>query len=256
MVIINSTLVKKGGDVGFRILGPTLYKNKAFSNIRAFCFKPDGTELYYTRQNDTSVYQYTLSTPWDVTTATYTSAFTSSLSGADSIALSSDGLNMYLSSGTGILQHTLSTPWDISTATYSQTSSEVTVKVFQFNQSGSKIFYKKTANSYIYYATLSTPWDVSTIGATFSKSGIVGAYDSFRFSVDGTKFYSGYNNTLNEYHLTTPFDVSTASSLKTSFDTKWVNANAFTNFIFSVDGLYLYFCGEGIDAIYQLKMPQ
>lgn len=256
MVIINSTLVKKGGDVGFRNIGPILYKNKAISKPLGIFFKPDGTELYYTAHNSTSVRQYTLSTPWDVTTATYTSAFSSSLSGAYSIALSSDGLNMYLSKDTGIFQHTLSTAWDISTATYSQTSSSSVLEEFCFNPDGTKIVYYQNSLNRLYYANLSTPWDISTINSATQKSGIMSGAN-MTFSTDGTKFYTLSGYLVYEYHLTTPFDLSTASSLRTAMNTEgWLDPGVSYGFAFSQDGLYLYLASRSNDQIYQLKMPQ
>lgn len=256
MVIINSTLVKKGGDVGFRNLGPTLYKNKAFSDPTAIFFKPDGTKLYYARANSTTIYQYTLSTPWDISTATSEKSISLSISGAKCIRFSSDGLNMYLSGGTGILQHTLSTAWDISTATYSQTSSNTSLYQFCFNPDGTKIVYIRDQTS-LYYANLSTPWDISTINSATSKSGIEDSYVSVTFSTDGTKFYTHYGYFVYEYHLTTPFDLSTASSLRTVLNTEdWVDNNISTDFAFSQDGLYLYLANRSSDKIYQLKMPQ
>src|SRR5687768_3379997 len=79
------------------------YASKSFSvgaqevAPQDLAFKPDGTKMYVGGGNDI-VYQYTLSTPWDVSTASYDSkslsvaAQESSLSAFD---FSADGTKMY-----------------------------------------------------------------------------------------------------------------------------------------------------------------
>ena len=41
--------------------------------------KPDGTKMYIVGWLDNTVYQYTLSTPWDVTSASLTTTFSTSV---------------------------------------------------------------------------------------------------------------------------------------------------------------------------------
>ena len=74
------------------------------------------------------VYQYTLSTPWDVTTATKTTVsddFTSDESDPRNVQFNSDGTIMYIggSNGDEINKYTLSTAYDVSTASLSDTYS-------------------------------------------------------------------------------------------------------------------------------------
>ena len=78
--------------------------------------------MYIISDND-RVYQYTLSTAWDVTTASYDS-ISFSVSSQESITrageFSSDGSNMYIvgESSDTVHQYSLSTAWDVSTASY------------------------------------------------------------------------------------------------------------------------------------------
>jgi DNA-binding beta-propeller fold protein YncE len=88
---------------------------------RDILFKPDGTKMYLVGYNSQSVYQYTLSTPWDLSTATYDSVFFSTTEQETSpfaLAIKSDGTKMYLvgQDNTTVYQYTLSTPWNVSTA--------------------------------------------------------------------------------------------------------------------------------------------
>jgi sugar lactone lactonase YvrE len=85
-------------------------------------FKPDGTVMYVVGTSTDTVYQYALSTAWDVSTASYGGVFYSVAAQESSPAqvnLSDDGLKMWLLGQTGddIWEYDLGTAWDVSTAT-------------------------------------------------------------------------------------------------------------------------------------------
>ena len=80
-------------------------------------FSPDGTRLY--ELGPATIYEYTLSTPWDISTAERTDASVATQdSAATGLFLRHDGTRLYeLGDGDDTLyQSTLSTPWDLSTA--------------------------------------------------------------------------------------------------------------------------------------------
>jgi hypothetical protein len=85
-------------------------------------FKPDGTVMYVIGSVSDAVYQYTLSTAWDVSTASYGGIFYS-VAAQDTaptqVNLSDDGLKMWLLGSTGddIWEYNLGTAWNVSTAT-------------------------------------------------------------------------------------------------------------------------------------------
>ena len=75
-------------------------------------FKPDGTKMYTYGYTSKSVYQYTLSTAWVVSSATYDSiSFVTSTQAAQPYAfdISSDGLKMYVADNTtdSVYQYTV-----------------------------------------------------------------------------------------------------------------------------------------------------
>ena len=121
-----------------------------------FTFKADGTKMYVT--NNTSVlYQYTLSTAWDVTTASYDSV-SASVGFIGSPAFNSTGTIMYGATAKTILQYNLSTAWTLSTlgtATTLDVSGTIT------NASGAG-----------FGVTLRT--DESQLFATFKYGGVLG----------------------------------------------------------------------------------
>ena len=86
----------------------------------AVFFKPNGLSMYITGNTSDGVYQYTLSTAWNVSTATYLQTF--SVAGQESnpqdISFTGDGTRMSVLGSTGddVNVYNLTTPWDISTA--------------------------------------------------------------------------------------------------------------------------------------------
>jgi hypothetical protein len=93
-------------------------------------FRADGTMFYLGDNSNDIIKEYTMSTPWDVSTATSTydldvSANTTEIS---NIRISEDGLTLYITNGTlnTFQKYTLSVAWDVSTATYTSTSPELT----------------------------------------------------------------------------------------------------------------------------------
>jgi hypothetical protein len=85
-------------------------------------FKPDGTVMYVVGTTTDSVYQYDLSTAWDVSTASYSGVSYSVVTQETSpqqVNLSADGLKMWVMGSTGddIWEYTLGTAWNVSTAT-------------------------------------------------------------------------------------------------------------------------------------------
>jgi sugar lactone lactonase YvrE len=83
-------------------------------------FSPDGVNMYVVGTVNDSVQQYTLSTAWNVSTASHTRSF--SVAGQDGgpndLFFSADGLRMYVcgAASDSVHHYALSTAWDISTA--------------------------------------------------------------------------------------------------------------------------------------------
>jgi len=90
------------------------------SNHRGLWFKSDGTSFYYLDDPGTCrVYQYNMSTAWDVSTASSDGYATITNDNYYwGLAFSADGTQMYASgySNNRIYQYELSTAWDVSTA--------------------------------------------------------------------------------------------------------------------------------------------
>jgi hypothetical protein len=137
---------------------------------------PTGTTFYMNTISGTTIYQFTMSTPWDVSTATYTKFGKIETGGAtayNDIYISPNGYNVYvLDDGFAtrrIYQYVLETAWDINTISfvrYNTTSNLPSQKGLTFNDNGTKMYIIRdgsSTNDIIYQYTLSTPWDVSTL---------------------------------------------------------------------------------------------
>ena len=136
-------------------------------------FSSDGTKLYLvTGGSAHTVRQYTLSTAWDISTASYLQLFDVSAQAlqARGLFFKDDGLKMYIVDDftSTIFQYTLGTAWDISTASYATKSFSVSSQTnypqdIQLSSDGTKAFIVSYSTSKaVYQYTLSTAWDIST----------------------------------------------------------------------------------------------
>ena len=87
-------------------------------------FRPDGLKMYMVGYVNKRIYEYDLSTAWDVTTSVYAQSFLLSAQGNDpeSVVFDPTGTKLYTMESTGktINQYYLNTAWDISTTVFSK----------------------------------------------------------------------------------------------------------------------------------------
>jgi sugar lactone lactonase YvrE len=183
---------------------------------RGLAFSSDGLAMYIIGTANDTVYQYTLSIVWDVSTATYANksvSVNSQETSPNGLAFSSDGLAMYIvgSINDTVYQYTLSIAWDVSTATYasksvSVNSQETSPNGLAFSSDGLAMYVVGQVHYKIYQYTLSTAWDVSTASYA-SKSVSVISQDtapySPSFSSDGLAMYivGDSHNTIYQYTI-------------------------------------------------------
>jgi hypothetical protein len=255
------------GSVGYS-LSAASYDSVSFSvtsqetSPTGLFFKSDGLKVYIVGLDFATVFQYSLSTAWDTSTASYDSV-SFSVSSQDTIptglSFKSDGTKMYVvgNLGVDINEYNLSTAWDISTASYSQnfsvSSQETAPYDVTFKTDGTKMYICGLAGDEINEYNLSTAWDISTASASqvFSVSAQEGNPRSLFFKSDGTKlFLSGTDNdSVYLYNLSTAWDISTAS-YDTSFSVTSQDTLP-TGIYIKPDGTKMYVTGYASDAIYQ-----
>jgi sugar lactone lactonase YvrE len=229
-------------------------------------FGDSGTKMYILSSSTAEVvYQYTLSTAYNILTASYASkslTITTQDATMTDIAFSSDGTKLYATGDINntVYQYTLSTPWDISTGSYASKSFSVNTQdtaptAFVFNDDGTKGYVVGNTNNTIYQYSFSVAWDIST-GTYASKSFSVGTQatvpQSICFKSDGTSFYitedaSGTGNAIYQYTLSTPWDISTATYASKTVTTAYQSYSyEFTpsGLDISSDGTKIYFTGQ------------
>lgn len=224
--------------------------------------KPDGTKMYVIGSNS-FIYQYTLSTPGDVSTATYDSvSYNASARFVYRLFFSPDGTKMYLLennfSVSDVYQYTLSTPWNVSTATYTtvfDTSPTCSGNAgIYFKPDGLAFYVVAGSADRVYQFTLGTAWDVSTAsysGNSFSHSSQTTAQSGLMFSSDGKKVYVlGGSSTIYQYRLSTAWDVSTATYDSSSLSISGQDTVQRALFM-RADNLKFYTVGITNDRAYQ-----
>ena len=225
-------------------------------------FNTTGTKMFVLGNTGQDVNEYALSIGFDVSTASFTDAF--SVAGQDTspwgIAFNTDGTKMFVLGVTGqdVNEYTLSTGFDVSTASFvdsfsvaAQTGAEPTD--LAFNTDGTKMFVLGTTNNNVNEYTLSTGFDVST--ASFVDAFNVASQDTspfgLAFNTDGTKMFvlGNIGDDINEYTLSTGFDVSTASYTQVfSIAAQEIYPEGLA---FSADGTKMYICGQEGDSVYE-----
>lgn len=163
--------------------------------------KSDGTALYMTGSTNDAVYQYSLSTAWDISTLSYVRTFSvsSQQAGPLGVEFKTDGTKMYVSgtSGDKISEYSLSTAWDISTASHQQDLSGLGSTAnnpgeVRFKPDGTKFFVTQSVGtSHVAEFQLSTAWDISTATYATKKEALAGEVTLHGLYVkpDGTKYY-------------------------------------------------------------------
>jgi len=154
-------------------------------------FSPDGSKMVVVGNtavanatfgilaNEDRAYYFTLSVPWDVSSATLSGSirFATGLQGysgtAESIptacTFDSTGSYFYMIGTTvrRVFQYSLSTPYTVTTATSTYTNGIVLLEDTQpngmsFNYAGTRMYVTGQVSDFIYEYRLSTPWDVTT----------------------------------------------------------------------------------------------
>ena len=141
---------------------------------RGLAFKTDGTEMYAVTYGDSNVHQWTLSTGFDVSTASFTRTLdTGRADYAQAINFKPDGTKMYISENTAEAtdQYTLSTAWDISTASYDSvtldhSAYETSPEGSRFNDDGTKFYIIGDDNHDIVEYALSSAYALNTASYT------------------------------------------------------------------------------------------
>ena len=132
-------------------------------NLNGMIFNNNGTKMYVI--NNDRIEQYSLSTAYDISTASYDSinfVVTSQETVANDIKFNSDGTKLFLvgNGSDAVQQYSLSTAYDLSTISYDSISFSVLGNVsnarsLNFNNDGSKMYVSTLSGGTVYQYTTS-----------------------------------------------------------------------------------------------------
>ena len=220
----------------------------------AIHFKTDGTKMYIMGRAGDDINEYTLSTAWDITTASYSqkASLTSQETGPCGFYFKSDGTSVWVvgTQGDDINEYSMSTAWDISTLSYVQNAGlggAIDPMGVFFKPDGSRFYIAKSASPDAvreYYVSIKR---LSVNAQEINPRGIF-------FKPDGTKLYviGNSGNDVNEYNLSTAWDVDTATYSQAGSVS--AQETAPRSVYFKSDGTTMYICGVSGDDVNQYSL--
>jgi len=182
---------------------------------QGLAFSTDGTKMFVVGIVGVDVNEYTLSTGFDVSTASFVDSFSISAQGADpkNIAFNTDGTKMFIVelAGQDVNEYTLSSGFDVSTASFvdsfSVASEETQPHGITFNADGTVMFIVGFTGDDVNKYNLSTGFDVSTASfsnITFSVAAEETQPNTIAFSADGSIMFvlGGAGQDVDQYAVT------------------------------------------------------
>jgi len=277
--VSGATLLLSGGVANIYDLANASYSNKSLDvsaqitgsmGLKGITFNSAGTSFYIltgdagVSTND-AVYQYTLTTAFDLSTGSYASK-TLNVGTRETtptaLAFNTDGTKLFILGYNDDLVETwnLSTGYDISTASYASetfniSSQEDFARHINFNNDGTKMYVTGNGSSRVQEYVLGTAFNVTTASFTDNFNPTVQASAPFitLFNNDGTKMYiQNSDGVFYQYTLSTAFDVSTGSYDSISFTT--TEGGGYQGAFIASSGLNLYSASSDTDRIYQYSI--
>lgn len=264
-----------GGGGSSTIDQATVEQNYTMSNLYAnlgigsytFTWADNGNKFMVSLIYNTGYfyYQFDLTTPYDLTTASYSATAQQGWVGhGESVGFNNDGMKFYIERQGAILQYDLASAYSV--GNYSGTGVDATLgtilgtgtayKDWFWNSNGTKIYVAdNTARTFKEY-TLSSAWEFSTASHTatydFSTDITSGNIKGMVSVSDLSKFYVLTNsNIIYEFDMSSAGDITTASltsSLDITNDISSANHMKITH-----DDTALYIMGSGSE-LYKITL--
>ena len=197
----------------------------------AYVFGDNGNYIFVT--NGYSMQRFSLSTPYDLKTASTSGSKSQSFSigyGPRDIVFNSTGTSYLVGPETQnkwVKKFDLSTAWDITTQ-QEDTSAYLDLQANSsgigspnggcFSEDGKHVYATQYAQSKVWQWTMTTPFDLSTASFVASQS-MTDAWTGCKISPDGTQMItrkaSAEEESFRSWTLSTPYDITTATYDKT-----------------------------------------
>lgn len=240
------------------------YMNSQDTSPQAITFNGDGSKMYMVGEDSNTIYEYELSSNYEVSTSSYSGrsfTVTSQETEPRDIKFNNDGSKFYLvgSNGDAVYQYSLSAPYLINTASYDSVSfsvaSQATLPLgISFNPTGTKMYIADYSSGFLYQYSLSSAWNLSTASYDSISLSAGASVVSGEFNNSGTKLYTVRNttNVVKQWSLSTAYDISTASDDNVSFTAS--QSASTTGLLFSPDDTKMYVTSQSNDDVYQYSL--
>lgn len=181
------------------------------TNVYDLTFNPDGTRMYISGARnsasvDPEVNEYSLSTGWGVSTATFIRNFSEQRSDfLGGVAFSAGGEKMYLAFSEGeVAEYSLTTSWDISTASFTTSIQLVGQNPYgiTFRPDGKRMYVTILNRDEVAEYHLASAWDLLT-AVRARTAVVVDSPSGIAFKPDGKRVYvtSSSFSDVSEYSL-------------------------------------------------------
>ncbi len=251
-------------------ISQSTYTSKSFSintevpqpfSIR---FDSTGTIMYGVPLAGGAIYQYTLSTPWDISTTTYASKTFDTGGTILSLAIKPDGTKAYVIDHIGsdtVKQYTFDTAWDISTLIYDSVSFDISSEVDQgrtidIDSSGTLVFILDATSDTVYQYEMGTAWDAGSLAYTGKSLDI----SSLSATISGSFYVSNYPESIwftdsvqQKIYQFSMSDNDISNGGNTGYELD-VSSEETTPICLFIGGSYLYLAGTDNDTVYQYEL--
>ena len=212
-------------------------------------FNNDGTRMYIVGLANNRLYEYTLTTGFDVSTASFNYTFDSSSQTVQprGMRFNSDGTKMFVvdANQDSIFQYGLTTAYDLSTASYDSVSldisgQDIVPEGLAFNSDGTELFIAGNNDNAVDMYSLSTGFDLSTASHSGNLSVSSQELDikGVTLNGDATKFYiTGNNDFVYQYSIGKLFSLGSGSFASADVG-KTIEANSGVFVLTSTAGAY------------------
>lgn len=240
------------------------------SNGHAFEFSADGTKMYLLNANIGKVLQFSLRTPWNISSSTYDNIsldYSTEDTNVKDLRISTDGQHLYIvgRSSVKVHQYNLSSAWDLSTAQYDSQFFGVSTQdslptSIHFGDNGSKLYLFGSSTSRVYQYTLPTAWDVSSASydsVNIDLSGYDIATGHISLKSDGSEFsfFGMWTMSLYTLALGSSWDLSSANPSASIFGVGFMGGGSVNSYTVSPNENYLYILGGGTSrSIFQYSL--
>lgn len=239
------------------------------TNPRALYFTDDGLSMFIASGRATNeIFKYTLSTPWNLSTATYSNEAIDT----EPIPVSSglqelDGLTIYNANIFTIVAGAvfgslrtipLQSPTTFEAMSRLIFSEEGTVRAIALSDNGHRLFTLGSTGDAVDQYTMTVPYSLNNLRyvTTFAVSNLTGTTPTaLAFSADGTRMYvgssTGGNQNVFQYNLSSAWNVATGSI---SYYANYRVGFNVTGIFISPDSSNIFLSDDSTDAIVRYSM--